>query len=80
MFEGNSLHDKSVGFALSKKFCINNEIKDLCYQKQIDFGCVYDEQSEVFRLYLFSFEEAFQVICYIRRRNLNALFVNFYED
>lgn len=68
---------KSVGFILTKRYCIYDEVNAFSHQKGIDYMPVYDAYDEVFRIYLFSFEDAMQIVDFIRRRNLNAVFVNF---
>lgn len=77
MSSTENLHSKSVGFVLTRKYCIYDEVNAFCYAKRIDYMPVYDDYEEVFRIYLFSSEEAMQTIAFIERRNLDAVFVNF---
>ena len=37
---------------------------------------VYDDVTEVFRIYLFSLKDALHIIDFIKRRNLDAVFVH----
>ena len=37
---------------------------------------VYDDVAEVFRIYLFSLKDALHIIDFIKRRNLDAVFVH----
>lgn len=70
-----TLHSKSVGFVLTRKYCIYDVVNAFCYSKRIDYMPVYDAYEEV--IYLFSLKKALQIIEFIERRNLNAVFVNF---
>lgn len=69
---------KSVGFVLTKRYCIYDELIAFCCQKRIDFMPECDDHGYygVFRIHMFSLEDALHVIEFIRRRNLNAVFVN----
>lgn len=77
MSSTETIHSKSVGFVLTRKYCIYDEVNAFCYAKRIDYMPVYDAYEEVFRIYLFSSKKALQIIEFIERRNLNAVFVNF---
>ena len=71
-----ALQAKSVGFVLTRRYCIYDEVNDFSYLKRIDYMPVYDDVAEVFRIYLFSLKDALHVIDFIMRRNLDAVFVH----
>lgn len=68
---------KSVGYILTKKYCVYDEVNVLSLHKKIDYVPVFDVYDEVFRIYLFSLEDAMKIIDFIKSRNFTAVFVNF---
>lgn len=68
---------KSVGYILTKKYCIYDEVNVFSLHNRIDHMPVFDAYDEVFRIYLFSLEDAMKITDFIKRRNFTAVFVNF---
>jgi hypothetical protein len=68
---------KSVGFILTRRYCVFDEVNAFSDQKRIDYMPVHNAYGEVFRINLFSVEDSLQIIDFIGRRNLDAVFVNF---
>jgi hypothetical protein len=67
---------KSVGFILTRRYCVFDEVNAFSNQKRIDYMPVYNAYEEDFRIYFFSVEDSLQIIDFIGRRNLDAVFVN----
>lgn len=68
---------KSVGYILTKIYCVYDEVNVFSLHKKIDYVPVFDVYDEVFRIYLFSLEDAMKIIDFIKSRNFTAVFVNF---
>ena len=57
---------------------MNNEeiVYEFSYLKRIDYMPVYDDVAEVFRIYLLSLKDALHIINFIKKINLDAVFVH----
>jgi hypothetical protein len=67
---------KSVGFILTRRYSVYDEVNAFSCQKKIEYMPLYDGCDGVFRIYLFSLEDSMHILDFIRRRNLDAIFVN----